>query len=196
VLSRENAGNDIKVLSPWIAAHLALDLSLSEKVYARFEPSFGTFSRATKKTTVSSVDTIQHPNVVTLETISNKVRVYDLFVRALVGYDFSPSFTVRAGLLVGYDIAKTGASQCSDSTSSGVSYGGTIMPAILRVGEKKAVELAFVMDYSSHAIPRCDIPFADRFVVEDNAITIFPARIIKQRIATAMLGLHGTYMFW
>lgn len=195
VFSRANNEGSLKLLSPFVGVHGAFDVVVGERLYLRVEPSIGTFARTSKVDVPVKVDTTVSPNILVKETITNKVRVIDLFVRAMLGYDYADALTGRAGLRVGYGLASTSASQCSDGAGNGMSYGASLVPIGVRA-MKKAIEVSLLFDYAWEPTPRCDVPgLKDGLVVEKNAITVFVPKVVKDTTAVGILALSATYYF-
>ena len=184
------------VLSPAFGLRFAVDAAIGQDFYFRLEPGFSTFSRKAVSTVPVSVDTTRSPAVITQQEITNKVRVFDLSSRFLLGYDFSSRVTARLGFLLGFALSSTSASQCSDNGRNGPMYGGSLSPVTVRLGEARAVELGLVAEIAWRTLPRCGVSVPGDLTVAPNALTSFTPRTADETIGVGAVSLQATYMFW
>jgi hypothetical protein len=197
VLSRENAAGSLKVLSPDLGIHGTLDSVLSGALYFRLDPAIATFARTSSVVVPTSIDTTDPAHIVVhQETVTNKIRVIDLTVRAALGYDWLPILTSRLGLRLGLDLASGNGVGCPNDSRTSLAYGLATTPIAARFGKKDQLELGLFFDYVVLTMPRCSAGDTSGFVVPQNAVTKFSLQVSDEKISLAELGLSATYMFW
>jgi hypothetical protein len=195
VLSRSNSAGDLKLLSPQIGAHLAIDVGLARKVYLRIDPGLATFSRSSEVPGVPmQFDASVTPGVLTTRTVATKLRIVELLARVEVGYDFTDTITSRIGAVGGLTFTAASGDVCDSSTDLGAAYGLSVKPVAARFGESRAVEVALAIDYLSVPVKRCTTSVPDGFVPPAGAISVFQPLFAKDRIGVGVVGLGVTYM--
>jgi len=208
-LSRSNAEKKITPLPLSGGLTGLIDVHLDQKVYLRVEPGLTLLRRNSTVRVVHKVDASNAPTKTTIvtEDISNKVLSIDLSVRLLLGYDYTrldpkTVLTGRAGALVGFNSAKTGArptepETCSTSSrSSGAVYGLHLAPIAARfIGESKSFEVGLTTELRSQKIPRCDVPLSGEFTVNPGEVATFTPKIIDSQLTVVVVGLQGALLF-
>jgi hypothetical protein len=182
-----------------------VDVGLGGATYLRFEPGLSTFKRSTSSTTPSRIDVPVDPTqstVITLDTISNDVRLIQFSSRVLIGHDFSDGMlSMRAGGIVGFMTAKTPAAQCAagvngDVRQSGAMFGGSIIPIALRPDQGRRFELGTFIDIESIVVPICDTPKVDSIQARRGTPVFIVPGVTGQRVFAMAFGLQAGTVFW
>lgn len=207
-LSRNNAGKSLTPL-PLLALGFAFDIPVDGGFYVRLEPSLGVLWRSSKIQVVREIDARQYdPNdparsdpsniVITTQELTNKVTHLSFTARALAGYDYTPTLTGRAGFLLGYGTAGTGASACSDDNRVGAGvYGLHLTPVAYRheVDRTASVEVSLVGELRWQTVPRCDVPLKGGYDVPAGAVATFNPQVVRASLPVGVIGLQGAVLF-
>lgn len=182
-----------------------VDVGLGGATYLRFEPGLSTFKRSTSATTPVRIDVPVDPTqstVITVDTISNDVRLIQFSSRALIGHDFSDGMlSMRAGGIVGFMTGKTPAAQCSagvngDVRQSGAMFGGSIVPIALRPDQGRRFELGTFIDIESIVVPICNTPQVDSIQARRGTPVFIVPGVTGQRVFAMAFGLQAGTVFW
>ena len=199
VLSRANSDGALKLLSPYFGIHGAFDVGLTRRVYLRIDPTVATFSRSSEVPNVPNALNAPSadPSTWTLyryASVATKLRLIELLARVEAGYDFTPMLTSRLGVLAGMAILSAKGDICSPSTEPGLVYGLSLHPIAARFGEKRNVEVALGVDYTSVPVKRCTTSVPDGYVPVVNALNQFQPVLLRDRIGVGTVALGATYL--
>lgn len=201
----KGATGGYRLISPDITLSGVADGVLSGAFSWRLEPTFSTFTRASSRVALVSVDAASATPVITQETISNRTRVYELYPRALVGFDVTETVTARAGVLVGLSFGSTATSVAELNSEacrpvplgSSLVYGATLVPATLRLGEKRNIEIGVVAEWSKRTVPICDRPLPeDGLRVLSGQRVEVVGKVVTRDVSAIKVGLQASLLAW